>query len=63
MYVVAPALPAPYKWLQVPLSALHTDRWPGYFANEKQQNLETAKILLGMLGMEPATVDIDPMAQ
>lgn len=32
MYVVAPALPAPYKWLQVPLSALHTDRWPGYFA-------------------------------
>ena len=32
-------------------------------ANEKQQNLETAKILLGMLGMEPATVDIDPMAQ
>ena len=32
MYVVAPALPPPYKWLQIPLSALHTDRWPGYLS-------------------------------
>lgn len=31
MYVVAPALPPPYKWLQIPLNGLHTDRWSRYF--------------------------------
>lgn len=30
MYVVAPALPAPYKWLNVPLNALQSEQWPGY---------------------------------
>ncbi|KAL4400726.1 hypothetical protein ACI68E_002044 [Malassezia pachydermatis] len=31
MYVVAPALPAPYKWLNAPLNAISAEKWPGYF--------------------------------
>ena len=29
--------------------------------NEEQRNLDTAKILLAMLGMEPATAELDPV--
>ena len=29
--------------------------------NEEQRNLDTAKILLAMLGMEPATAELEPM--
>ena len=29
--------------------------------NERQRNLDTAKILLAMLGMEPATAELEPM--
>lgn len=45
MYVVAPALPAPYKWLNVPLRALTADRWPGYIPSWSPSNMDSFHVM------------------
>lgn len=46
MYVVAPAQPAPYKWLNVPLRALTSERWPGYLPSWTQSSMDSYYIML-----------------
>lgn len=50
MYVIAPAVSSPYRWLNVPLNALRSDRWPEYIPSPWAvgQSLDSYYVMIPM---------------